>query len=82
MPHVDGQLVISHDILGSFVGDIKPKFVKRYADLDQVIEGAFRSYADEVRTRRFPGPEHAYPIGTEEEVAIQQRRNVLAGGTT
>src|SRR3982751_4516244 len=33
-PHVDGQLVISHDILGSFVGDIHPRFVRRYADLE------------------------------------------------
>jgi 3-methyl-2-oxobutanoate hydroxymethyltransferase len=79
-PHVDGQLVISHDILGSFVGDIKPKFVKRYADLDQVIEGAFRSYAQEVKTRRFPGPEHAYPIETGEEAAILDRRQILTGG--
>jgi 3-methyl-2-oxobutanoate hydroxymethyltransferase len=78
-PHVDGQLVISHDILGSFVGDIKPRFVKRYADLDQLIEGALRNYAHEVRTRRFPGPEHAYPIETDEEFAIQERRRVKAG---
>jgi 3-methyl-2-oxobutanoate hydroxymethyltransferase len=78
-PHVDGQLVISHDILGSFVGDIKPRFVKRYADLDEVIEAAFRNYADEVRTRRFPGPEHAYPIETDEETAIRERLRVKAG---
>src|SRR5881409_528536 len=37
-PHVDGQLVISHDILGSFVGEIRPRFVRRYADLDVEIE--------------------------------------------
>jgi 3-methyl-2-oxobutanoate hydroxymethyltransferase len=78
-PHVDGQLVISHDILGSFVGDIKPRFVKRYADLDNVIEAAFRRYADEVRTRRFPGPEHAYPIETDEEIAIREHLRSKAG---
>jgi 3-methyl-2-oxobutanoate hydroxymethyltransferase len=77
-PHVDGQLVISHDILGSFVGDIKPRFVKRYADLDEVIEAAFRKYAEEVRSRRFPGPEHAYPIETDEETAIIERRRLKA----
>jgi 3-methyl-2-oxobutanoate hydroxymethyltransferase len=59
-PDVDGQLVISHDILGNFVGDIKPKFVSRYADLDSVVEGAFRKYADDVRSGRFPAPEHFY----------------------
>ena len=72
-PDVDGQLVISHDILGSFVGDIKPRFVKRYADLDEVIEAALRNYAEEVRTRQFPGPEHAYPIAADEETAIRER---------
>jgi 3-methyl-2-oxobutanoate hydroxymethyltransferase len=57
-PGLDGQLVISHDILGNFVGDIRPRFVRRYADLDAVITGAFREYADEVRSGRFPAPEH------------------------
>lgn len=79
-PHVDRQLVISHDMLGSFVGDIKPRFVKRYADLDEVIERAFRSYAEDVRSRRFPGPEHAYPIELDEERAIRERRRAVQAG--
>src|SRR5213596_385672 len=41
-PQVDGQLVISHDMLGNFVGDIAPRFVKRYAEVGAVVEGAFR----------------------------------------
>ena len=57
-PHVDGQLVISHDILGNFVGEIRPRFVRRYADLDLEVERAFRAYADDVRAGRFPAPEH------------------------
>ncbi len=73
-PHVDGQLVISHDILGNFVGDIKPRFVKRYADLDRVMEQAFRSYAAEVRSRAFPAPEHEYPIDPAQEAAIRKQR--------
>ena len=60
-PGLDGQLVISHDILGNFVGDIRPRFVRRFADLDTVITNAFREYADAVRTSRFPAPEHCYP---------------------
>src|SRR6185312_10491404 len=39
-PHVDGQLVISHDILGNFVGKISPRFVKRYAEVGTDIERA------------------------------------------
>ena len=40
-PELDGQLVISHDILGSFVGEIRPRFVRRYADLDPVTSARF-----------------------------------------
>jgi 3-methyl-2-oxobutanoate hydroxymethyltransferase len=59
-PHVDGQLVISHDILGNFVGTVTPRFASRYASLDVEIERAFRSYATDVRTGAFPRPEHCY----------------------
>jgi 3-methyl-2-oxobutanoate hydroxymethyltransferase len=61
-PYVDGQLVISHDLLGNFVGDIAPRFVKRYADLGRLAEEAFRAYGDDVRSGRFPGPEHCYSL--------------------
>jgi 3-methyl-2-oxobutanoate hydroxymethyltransferase len=61
-PHVDGQLVISHDILGTFVGDIAPKFVKQYAKIGSEIEHVFKSYADDVRNAQFPAPEHCYPV--------------------
>ena len=72
-PGLDGQLVISHDILGNFVGDIHPRFVRRYADLDAVITTAIRDYADDVRAGRFPGPEHCYPIDADEA------RNITSG---
>lgn len=61
-PYLDGQLVISHDILGNFVGDIAPKFVSRYAELGNVITDAFERYARDVRQRTFPGPEHWYHL--------------------
>jgi 3-methyl-2-oxobutanoate hydroxymethyltransferase len=77
-PQVDGQLVISHDILGNFVGDVKPRFVKRYADLDRVMETAFRNYAAEVRSRAFPAPEHEYRIDSAEENAIRKQRLAAA----
>ena len=60
-PHMDGQLVISHDLLGSFVGTIAPRFVSRYANVDQEVERAFRAYATNVRAGMFPRPEHCYP---------------------
>ncbi len=73
-PHVDGQLVISHDLLGSFVGDIAPRFVKRYANLGSTVENAFREYADDVRAGRFPGPEHCYAIDPACEAEIHLAR--------
>jgi 3-methyl-2-oxobutanoate hydroxymethyltransferase len=76
-PHVDGQLVISHDILGNFVGDIAPRFVKQYARIGAQIEEVFRSYANDVRTSAFPGPEHCYPIDPAEECEIRDCLNEL-----
>lgn len=61
-PDVDGQLVISHDILGTFVGDIAPRFVRRYAELGDAITTVFAQYAAEVRARTFPAPEHCYAL--------------------
>jgi 3-methyl-2-oxobutanoate hydroxymethyltransferase len=59
--HVDGQLLISHDLLGNFVGEIRPRFVKRYANVGVVIEEAMHAYAADVREGRFPAAEHCYP---------------------
>ena len=70
-PHVDGQLVISHDILGNFVGDIAPKFAKQYAHLGAQIENVFCQYASDVRDGCFPGPEHCYAIDPEQAAEIR-----------
>lgn len=59
---VDGQLVISHDILGMFVGDVKPKFIKQYAKISEQITNAYTQYAHDVRTKKFPTDEHCYEI--------------------
>jgi 3-methyl-2-oxobutanoate hydroxymethyltransferase len=61
-PHVDGQLVIVHDVLGSFIGDIAPRFVRRYAEIGATTEQAIRAYAADVRAGRFPAPEHCYQM--------------------
>jgi 3-methyl-2-oxobutanoate hydroxymethyltransferase len=78
-PHVDGQLVISHDLLGNFVGDIQPRFVRRYAEIGADVERAFRRYADDVRGGAFPGPEHCYPIDPVHEAEIRRARISLHG---
>jgi 3-methyl-2-oxobutanoate hydroxymethyltransferase len=74
-PNVDGQLVISHDMLGNFVGDVAPRFVKRYAEVGKAIEAAFRAYATDVRDGSFPAPEHCYPIDAAVAEALQEGRD-------
>jgi 3-methyl-2-oxobutanoate hydroxymethyltransferase len=64
-PHLDGQLLICHDLLGSFVGAIAPRFVKRYAEVGATIEAAFRAYAEDVRAGRFPQAEQCYALEAE-----------------
>ena len=55
----DGQILVVDDMLGLFTA-FKAKFVKRYAELGAGAEAAIASYAEEVRARRFPGPEHVF----------------------
>jgi 3-methyl-2-oxobutanoate hydroxymethyltransferase len=56
----DGQVLVLEDMLG--LSSRVPKFVKRFGDLGPAIERAVKGYAQEVRARRFPGPEHVYPM--------------------
>lgn len=55
----DGQILVVDDILGMFV-DFRPKFVKRFAQLGNDAESAIAAYAEEVRARSFPAPEHLF----------------------
>ncbi|MHA1113171.1 MAG: 3-methyl-2-oxobutanoate hydroxymethyltransferase [Alphaproteobacteria bacterium] len=58
-PACDGQILVTEDLVGLF-SDFTPRFVKRYAELGSQIETAAAAYADDVRARRFPGPEHCF----------------------
>lgn len=55
----DGQVLVTDDMLGLF-GAFKPRFVKRYAELADAIASAAASYAAEVRTGEFPGPDNVF----------------------
>lgn len=55
----DGQVLVSNDLLGMNLS-FKPKFVKRYAELETVMVDALQRYAGEVRGRQFPTDEHAF----------------------
>src|SRR3954447_8467415 len=51
----DGQVLVLHDLLAIHTG-FKPKFVKEYAAIGEAIVEGVRAYAEEVRSRAFPGP--------------------------
>jgi len=64
-PHCDGQVLVLWDMLGLFE-DFKPKFVKRYANVREVIRNAVREYSDDVRKGTFPDAEHSFEMSEEE----------------
>jgi 3-methyl-2-oxobutanoate hydroxymethyltransferase len=61
----DGQVLVLHDLLGIHQGR-KPKFVKEYAAIGQAMVEGVTAYANEVRDRTFPAPQHSYGIAPEE----------------
>jgi 3-methyl-2-oxobutanoate hydroxymethyltransferase len=62
-PACDGQILVLEDMLG--LSPRVPKFVRRYGELGPGIEKAISAYAQDVRSRAFPGPEHVYPMRTK-----------------
>src|SRR3989344_401337 len=68
--HMDGQLLIIHDLLGLF-HQFTPKFVKKYASLGDDALQALQEYVSDVRSKKFPSPEHDYEINSE---ALEQIR--------
>ncbi|VAX18910.1 3-methyl-2-oxobutanoate hydroxymethyltransferase [hydrothermal vent metagenome] len=58
-PHCDGQILVTHDLLG-MSADFAPKFVKKYADLNQVAHDALAKYIEETESGLFPDEEHSY----------------------
>lgn len=64
-PHCDGQVLVLWDMLGLFE-DFKPKFVKKYANVRDLIKNAVSEYSQEVRSGKFPDESHSFEM-TEEE---------------
>ncbi len=64
-PYCDGQVLVLWDMLGLFE-DFKPKFVKKYANVRELIKNAVSEYAKEVREGTFPDEEHSFEMAEEE----------------
>jgi 3-methyl-2-oxobutanoate hydroxymethyltransferase len=67
----DGQVLVFHDLLGIYDGHAA-RFVKRYASVrDEMIKGV-TAFADEVRARRYPEPEHGYTMAPDEIARLHE----------
>ena len=64
-PATDGQVLVFHDLLGIYDGHAA-RFVKRYANVREEMIGGVRAFAEEVRGRRYPEPEHGYTMAPDE----------------
>jgi 3-methyl-2-oxobutanoate hydroxymethyltransferase len=58
-PDVDGQVLVVHDMLG-INKEFKPRFLRRYADLHEIMSEAVQHYVQDVKNREFPSPQEAY----------------------
>lgn len=73
--HCDGQVLVWHDLLG-LDDDFLPPFAKAYRNLSSLVVEGLGEYAQEVKSRAFPGPEHSRPMAAEElEAFTAQNKN-------
>lgn len=64
-PFCDGQVLVTHDMVGLF-DRYTPKFVKKYVNLSELMVKAFKEYAADVQEGRFPAKEHSFSINPDE----------------
>ena len=67
-PSCDGQVLVTEDMAGLFA-EFTPRFVRRYAELGEALDAAVAAYAEDVRARRFPGPEHCFGVPKRAKLA-------------
>jgi 3-methyl-2-oxobutanoate hydroxymethyltransferase len=80
----DGQVLVFHDLLGIYDGHTA-RFVKRYANVREAMIEGVKAFAEDVRTRRYPEPEHGYTIAPDElerlhELMREMRGEPFTGG--
>lgn len=70
-PHCDGQVLVTHDLVGLF-DKFTPRFVKRYAEAGAVIRQAAQAFARDVRSGTFPGPAQTAAMRPEEFAKLRE----------
>jgi len=75
----DGQVLVMEDMLG--LSPRVPRFVRKFGKVGEAIEDAIRTYAEDVRQRAFPTPEHTYTMKTSDREGASGGRKRLAKAT-
>jgi 3-methyl-2-oxobutanoate hydroxymethyltransferase len=68
--HCDGQVLVTHDLLGMFE-KFTPKFVKKFADLSPLIKESIRTYGQEVKAGSYPAMEHSFTSQTDYNTLLE-----------
>jgi len=77
----DGQVLVLHDLLDIRPdADFLPRFVKQFAHIGAAMRDGVSAYADEVRSRSYPAPEHTYAIDPDQLSAFEIAVEAGAGG--
>jgi len=74
-PDVDGQVLVTHDMVGLFDRFV-PKFVKQYTKIRPVVLDALSQYKQEVLEVKFPGPEHSFKMPDE---TLAELKKMISG---
>ncbi len=78
-PHVDGQVLIISDVIGQFQA-FTPKFVKKYANIAEIITNAIKEYIDDVHSGAFPEDKHCYHMLEGEMDRFKKLSQKYTGG--
>ncbi len=71
-PHCDGQVLVTHDLVGLFEKFV-PRFVKQYANLAPLVKEAIGGFVDEVRSGAFPDAPHSFPARPDLRELMQDK---------
>ena len=70
-PSTDGQVLVFHDLLGIYDGHAA-RFVKRYANVREQMVAGVQAFAEDVRQRRYPEPDHEYTMAPDEAARLEE----------
>jgi 3-methyl-2-oxobutanoate hydroxymethyltransferase len=77
-PATDGQVLVFHDLLGIYDGHAA-RFVKRYANVREAMIEGVKTFAEDVRSRRYPEAEHGYTIAPDELERLHELMRETSG---